>query len=60
MMKSRIGKAVLIILGSLVAVLVITVVAALVAYSPQYVLRVLVWQESDAFDWQNRGRVCWA
>jgi CubicO group peptidase (beta-lactamase class C family) len=52
-MKSRIGKAVATTLGVLVAILAFALVAAMVAYSPQYVLRVLAWQESDAFDWQK-------
>jgi CubicO group peptidase (beta-lactamase class C family) len=52
-MKSRIGKAVAIVLGVLVAILAFALVAAMVAFSPQYVLRVLAWQESDAFDWQK-------
>lgn len=52
-MRSRIRKAVAITLGGLVAVLGIALLAAMVAYSPRYVLRVLVWQDSDAFDWQK-------
>jgi CubicO group peptidase (beta-lactamase class C family) len=52
-MKSRIGKAVIIVLGGLIAIIGIAVIAAMVAFSPQYVLRVLAWQESDAFDWQK-------
>jgi CubicO group peptidase (beta-lactamase class C family) len=53
MRKSRIVRAVAIVLGVLVGILVLTLIAAMVAFSPQYVLRVLVWQESDAFDWQK-------
>lgn len=52
-MKSRIRKTVAITLGGLAAVLVLAVIAAMLAFSPQYVLRVLAWQESDAFDWQK-------
>ena len=52
-MKSRIGKMVGIVLGVLIAILAFALVAAMVAFSPQYVLRVLAWQESDAFDWQK-------
>lgn len=52
-MKSRIGKTLAIVFGLLVGILVLAVVAVMVAFSPQYVLRVLAWQESDAFDWQK-------
>jgi CubicO group peptidase (beta-lactamase class C family) len=41
-------------LGSiLIALIVLGLAAALLRYPPQYVYRVLVWQESDAFDWQK-------
>lgn len=45
------------VLGSLaiivIGVLVISLAAALLAYPAEYVYRVLVWQDSDAFDWQK-------
>jgi CubicO group peptidase (beta-lactamase class C family) len=37
----------------LVALIVIALAAAVVTYPPEYIYRVLVWQESDAFDWQK-------
>jgi hypothetical protein len=37
----------------LIALIVLGLAAALLRYPPQYVYRVLVWQESDAFDWQK-------
>jgi CubicO group peptidase (beta-lactamase class C family) len=43
------GRVALIVAG----VLVLVLLAAMLVYSPQYVFRVLVWQESDAFDWQK-------
>ncbi len=52
-MKSRIGKAVAVLLGTLGVIFAVALIAAMVAFSPQYVLRVLAWQESDAFDWQK-------
>ena len=52
-MKSRIVKAVAILLGALGVIFAVVLIAAMVAFSPQYVLRVLAWQESDAFDWQK-------
>ena len=39
--------------GALVSILALALVTAMVAFSPQYVLRVLAWQESDAFDWKK-------
>jgi CubicO group peptidase (beta-lactamase class C family) len=36
-----------------IGVLVLALAAAIVAYPPVYVYRVLAWQESDAFDWQK-------
>ena len=36
-----------------VGVIVLAMAAALVIYPLEYVYRVLVWQESDAFDWQK-------
>lgn len=45
------------VLGGLVIVLISVIVLALavacLVYPPQYVYRVLVWQDSDAFDWQK-------
>ena len=52
-MKSRIGKVAIILLGGLGVIFAVALIAAMVAFSPQYVLRVLAWQESDAFDWQK-------
>jgi CubicO group peptidase (beta-lactamase class C family) len=50
MMLLRIlGKAAI----AIVALIALVLVAAVVAYPPEYVYRVLVWQESDAFDWQK-------
>ena len=41
-------------LGTIALGLVVLILAAaLVIYPPEYVYRVLVWQESDAFDWQR-------
>ena len=37
----------------LLALVGVTLAAALVVYPPEYVYRVLVWQGSDAFDWQK-------
>jgi hypothetical protein len=31
----------------------LALIAALLVYPSEYVYRVLVWQESDAFDWQK-------
>ena len=36
-----------------VGVIVLAMAAALVIYPLEYVYRVLVWQDSDAFDWQK-------
>jgi hypothetical protein len=38
---------------SIGCILLITLSAALLYYPNEYVYRVLVWQESDAFDWQK-------
>lgn len=38
---------------TLAMLIVLTLGAALLMYPPQYVYRVLAWQESDAFDWQK-------
>jgi CubicO group peptidase (beta-lactamase class C family) len=37
----------------LVAIIVLALAAAFIRYPPEYVYRVMVWQESDAFDWQK-------
>jgi CubicO group peptidase (beta-lactamase class C family) len=42
----------ILVLGALGVVVVILAIACL-AYPPEYVYRVLAWQESDAFDWQK-------
>ena len=42
------GLAVIIIGG-----IVFGIVLAVLVYPPEYVYRVLVWQDSDAFDWQK-------
>ena len=34
-------------------VIALALIVALLVYPPEYVYRVLVWQESDAFDWQK-------
>ena len=34
-------------------VVVLFLIVAMLVYSPEYVYRVLVWQGSDAFDWQK-------
>jgi len=39
--------------GVTVGVMVLALVAACLVYPPVYVYRVLVWQNSDAFDWQK-------
>ncbi|MEJ2597130.1 MAG: serine hydrolase [Anaerolineales bacterium] len=36
-----------------VGVIVLVLAAAILVYPPEYVYRVLVWQDSDAFDWQK-------
>ena len=36
-----------------VALIVLGLGIALAIYPPEYVYRVLVWQESDVFDWQK-------
>jgi CubicO group peptidase (beta-lactamase class C family) len=38
---------------AIVALVVLALIVAMVFYPPEYVYRVLVWQESDAFDWQK-------
>ncbi|MCB0253563.1 MAG: serine hydrolase [Anaerolineae bacterium] len=43
------GIAVLVFVG----VIALALVVASVVYTPEYVYRVLVWQDSDAFDWQK-------
>ena len=44
-------------LGKLVAlsigVMLLALIVALLIYPPEYVFRVVVWQDSDAFDWQK-------
>jgi CubicO group peptidase (beta-lactamase class C family) len=52
-MRSKIGRYTLIPLAVLGGVVVLLLAVAMLAYPPQYVLRVLLWQESDAFDWQK-------
>ena len=37
----------------LASLLILGLVTAMLVYPPQYVLRVLAWQESDAFDWKK-------
>lgn len=37
----------------LILFFVVALAAALLAYPPEYVYRVLVWRDSDAFDWQK-------
>ena len=43
------GRLVMVVIG----VIVLAVAAALLIYPPEYVYRTLVWQGSDAFDWQK-------
>ena len=43
------GRLVMVVIG----VIVLAVAAALLIYPPAYVYRTLVWQGSDAFDWQK-------
>ncbi|PKO14540.1 MAG: serine hydrolase [Chloroflexi bacterium HGW-Chloroflexi-10] len=38
---------------AIIGVVALFLVMAMLIYSPEYVYRVLVWQESDAFDWQK-------
>jgi CubicO group peptidase (beta-lactamase class C family) len=38
---------------ALVVLILLALGGALLVYPPEYVYRVLVWQESDAFDWQK-------
>jgi CubicO group peptidase (beta-lactamase class C family) len=42
----------ILVIGVIGVIVIILAVACLV-YPPEYVYRVLVWQESDAFDWQK-------
>jgi CubicO group peptidase (beta-lactamase class C family) len=53
MIKSRIIKWIAILLGLLVGALALFILTAMIVYPPQYVLRLLAWRESDAFDWQK-------
>ena len=47
-------KKILLILFLSISALVITLIAvSMLVYTPQYVIRVLAWQDSDAFDWQK-------
>ena len=46
-------KALRIIAVFVLGVVALALIAALLVYPPEYVYRVLVWQESDAFDWQK-------
>jgi CubicO group peptidase (beta-lactamase class C family) len=41
------------IIGILAGLLLLGLVIAMLVYPPQYVLRVLAWQESDVFDWKK-------
>jgi len=43
------GRLAIIVIG----VIVLALAAALLVYPPEYVYRVFVWQDSDAFDWQK-------
>jgi hypothetical protein len=43
------GKLIIAVLGAMI----LDVAAALIIYPPEYVYRTLVWQGSDAFDWQK-------
>jgi hypothetical protein len=47
-------KKVLFLTGAIViGPILLVVVTAMLVYPPVYVYRALVWQESDAFDWQK-------
>ena len=46
---SVLGRLILAVIGLIVLVLVL----ACLVYPPEYIYRVLVWQDSDAFDWQK-------
>lgn len=48
-MSGVLGKLTLVLTGMIVLILGM----AVLIYPPEYVYRVLVWQESDAFDWQK-------
>jgi CubicO group peptidase (beta-lactamase class C family) len=50
---SRFVKVFIWLLVALVAIVVLALGAALLAYPPEYVYRVFAWGESDAFDWQK-------
>lgn len=47
--STALGRLVIVVIG----VIVLALVVAVLVYPPEYVYRVLVWQESDAFDWQK-------
>ena len=49
----RLRRVVGVALLSLVGIIAVLFGVAFIVYPPSYVLRVLVWQESDAFDWQK-------
>ena len=36
-----------------IGLIVLVIGVALLVYPPEYVYRAMVWQESDAFDWQK-------
>ena len=47
-------KDLLLIVFLSISALVITLIAvSMLVYTPQYVIRVLAWRDSDAFDWQK-------
>ena len=46
-------KSLRILVITILGLVALFLVIAMLVYPPQYILRALVWQESDAFDWQK-------
>ncbi len=49
----KIGKILLWTVGCIAGLIILIILVSLIFYPPQYVYRVLVWQESDVYDYLN-------
>jgi len=49
----RVGKILLWAVGCIAGLIILIILVSLIFYPPQYVYRVLVWQESDVYDYLN-------
>ncbi len=52
-MIKKVGKILLWTVGCIAGLIILTILVSLIFYPPQYVYRLLVWQESDVYDYLN-------